>query len=505
MNSSLKNLNLSKKTGVIFGGILAIVIISAIMSSYSLYQASKSIDETEAFSKTIDKVFVVKKQVQALKSSIQAFVISGNLSYKEEYEKKSKELSETLSSTRNSAVFQEQIPPLLKQEFNEALGLFEQWQESIVKKQFQYAQNPYTYDSARIVEFSQKNQDIWHKINELFDKINAQSKELSSQNFATQKSMLWMAIISSIISTLLIAAACILSYVIISNSIVKPVKDIIANFVQMSKFDLTLQTMKVETQDEIGQLTESFNSLLESFKAIIGSVKNTTGQMAAASEEMSSTMQGIMQTMNAQNEASSQIAIAVQDSSKQSQEVNDLSISSQRNVTEMSDRAGEAVSSMNQLKENSDRIVSVLSVINDIADQVNLLALNAAIEAARAGDAGRGFAVVAEEVKKLANSVSKSTNEVQEEINNLQANVSKTGDSLSGITSSLETVHEESSKVTMAIEHQSSAIEEISASVDNFSQQVTTLSHALEEMEEVSQSIANEASGLDNEVAQFKV
>ncbi len=505
MNSSLKNLNLSKKTGVIFGGILTIVIISAIMSSFSLYQASKSIDETEEFNQTISQILDVKKQVQTLRADIQRFVISGNLSYKEDYERRQKELVQQIDKTHSSDIFQTALPHELKKDFDESLALFKKWQNNIVEKQFKYAQNPYTYDSARVLEISQQNTQNWREIDNIFEKINTQSKELSSQNFATQKSMLWMAIISSIISTLLIAAACILSYVIISNSIVEPVKGIIGNFVQMSKFDLTLQTMKVETQDEIGQLTESFNSLLESFKAIIGSVKNTTGQMAAASEEMSSTMQGIMQTMNAQNEASSQIAIAVQDSSKQSQEVNDLSISSQRNVTEMSDRAGEAVSSMNQLKENSDRIVSVLSVINDIADQVNLLALNAAIEAARAGDAGRGFAVVAEEVKKLANSVSKSTNEVQEEINNLQANVSKTGDSLSGITSSLETVHEESSKVTMAIEHQSSAIEEISASVDNFSQQVTTLSHALEEMEEVSQSIANEASGLDNEVAQFKV
>ncbi len=500
----MKNVNLTLKTASIFGVILFIVIASSFATIYSIFSTESSIEDTSKLNLSVEELLKLQDEALSIRKNALEFIISGDLGYEKLYHEAEDKFEIELKKLLSSMQYKESTPQELKLPFESAMNMFNTWQKEIVRKQFKYAQNPYTFDMARVLETSQENQKYWEEINRLFMQIEIDAIKLVEGKVNEQKTSLLNMKIVSIVAGLLVVTACIASFIIINKTIIEPVKGIIHKFVVMSDYDLSMDKMKIESGDEIGKLSEAFNVLLERFQTIINSVKSTTGQMATASEEMSSTMKGIMGTMESQSEASSQIAIAIQDSSQQSQEVNSLSISSQRNVVAMSERASDAEKSMQMLKDNSDRIVSVLGVINDIADQVNLLALNAAIEAARAGDAGRGFAVVAEEVKKLAENVSKSTNEVQEEISGLGANVKKTSEALQGITNSLQTVHEESSKVTSSIEHQSSAIEEISSSVDSFSQQVTTLSHALKEMEEVSHSIANEASKLDDEVAQFK-
>ncbi len=69
---------------------------------------------------------------------------------------------------------------------------------------------------------------------------------------------------------------------------------------------------------------------------------------------------------------------------------------------------------------SAEAIAKSSEMIDSIAEQTNLLALNAAIEAARAGEAGKGFAVVAEEIRKLAEDSSKFTAEIGDVIEQLK-------------------------------------------------------------------------------------
>ncbi|MDB4906039.1 MAG: methyl-accepting chemotaxis protein [Gemmatimonadetes bacterium] len=72
------------------------------------------------------------------------------------------------------------------------------------------------------------------------------------------------------------------------------------------------------------------------------------------------------------------------------------------------------------LAEQAQSIGDIIAAVTDIAEQTNLLALNAAVEAARAGEQGRGFAVVAAEIKNLAEQSKKSTVQVRTILGDIQ-------------------------------------------------------------------------------------
>ena len=78
-----------------------------------------------------------------------------------------------------------------------------------------------------------------------------------------------------------------------------------------------------------------------------------------------------------------------------------------------------------RLGESSQEIGDIVSLINDIADQTNILALNAAIQASMAGDAGRGFAVVADEVQRLAERSSAATKQIEALVKTIQSDTNE--------------------------------------------------------------------------------
>jgi len=243
----------------------------------------------------------------------------------------------------------------------------------------------------------------------------------------------------------------------VSSRISTPIKKLTYLLKKAETGDLTVKS-NIKSNDEVGQLSNAFNSMIGNTKKLIINAKETSNQVLLTSKEvvdMSQTVQNI----------ASQIAFAISelakgaveqatlasdgnyktasivagldkvvsdiygveklvDTSKISLEIGSKSVMNQKSQMDESKIVKKnVVTAVIDLSNKSKEIESILQFIASISKQTNLLALNAAIEAARAGEAGRGFSVVADEIRKLAEQTSNSVTKIDGIVKDVQMGV----------------------------------------------------------------------------------
>ena len=331
-----------------------------------------------------------------------------------------------------------------------------------------------------------------------FDKILEGSRELRNVNLA-------IGFGSVLLLTLVV-------WLITTRIVVRPlrkVSDILQDIAQ-GEGDLT-QRIPVTTKDEIGVLSEGFNTFVEKLQHLIrgladqavsieGSAANLvtiagdlstsaaegsgkSGEVASATEEMSASISMVAATMEQAAGNTGMVATTAEQLTATIHEIAQHSDSARETTRSAVDHTAATMERMTRLNEAAAAIGNVSETITDISEQTNLLALNATIEAARAGEAGKGFAVVANEIKVLATQTAEATQDIKSRVDGIQSVTQETVKEIEQVSSVIQDVNDTVGTIATAVEEQSAATSEIA---DNISQASTGINQVTRNLSESS-------------------
>ncbi|MGL5304601.1 MAG: methyl-accepting chemotaxis protein [Aeromonas veronii] len=308
--------------------------------------------------------------------------------------------------------------------------------------------------------------------------------------------------------------------------------------------DLT-QRIKIDANDEVGQLANSFNRFVGSQHQLIGNIRQLANELNADAERSLVTNQAAVDELQRQQQEVTMVATAVtemasatmeiagnaentaaaaQQSAQSSEQGKMLVNKTRQSINGLAEEVGQATEVIGELSRHAQAITSILSTIQGIAEQTNLLALNAAIEAARAGEQGRGFAVVADEVRVLSRRTQDSTQQIQSTIETLQqttaraVNLMQTSQGLADnsvqdadqavraleeITSAISLISDMAGQIATAAEEQTQVTGEITqntTAIKDVSDEITA--SAMRDLDQA-HSLKGRAADLNQQVSTF--
>lgn len=348
-------------------------------------------------------------------------------------------------------------------------------------------------------------------------------------------------------------------------SLTKPILELNRTAQQLAAGDLDVN-LQITSEDEIGELAESFQKTVSRLKEYIVYIDETAEVLAQIadgklsihlkndyvgefqkiktallniSDSMNQVMIGINESSERVSIGASELATASQvlaeGAQTQAASIEQLSITTNtvtdqvensRNEAEASAKATaqaavmieqnqekmkQMMNAMDKIHQTSQQVVGIIQTIEDIASQTNLLSLNASIEAARAGEAGKGFAVVADEIGKLALESSKAANTTKELIEISMEEINKGNtiavgamDSLKESVSTVGHVNEMIQETAENAAVQAENMKQLRAGIEQITHGIQDNSAASEETSATSEELASQAEILNKMVQKFE-
>jgi len=367
------------------------------------------------------------------------------------------------------------------------------------------------------------------------DSLLVQSERLSARATRT----LWATL------GLIFAAAAAMA-ALLPRSVVRPVRSLSASALRIADGDLTPE-VKVETQDEIGILAESFRRMVGRLRELVSTLQSASGELKAAAAHLA-------ENTRAQNAVLERQASGVAETSATTRELEQTSsvaASRAAAVLEVAQRAaemsvrGQASAERSEaelrhiqgtvqgligrsaaLLEQARQVGDVVETVSDLAAQSHVLSLNASIEAVRAGEAGKSFAVVAQEVRSLAQQSGEGAQRIARTIQGIQAAVEESrtateqgsqgmagsieeirasGASLREIGAIVQETSQAATQIAAAVQQQSTGIGQIAAAMRDLDQGMEETVGQVRSLDQSARLVADTAAKIAEVAAQFRV
>ena len=342
---------------------------------------------------------------------------------------------------------------------------------------------------------------------------DALAAALAQTSAATHETQLLILVLAGMAAAISLGVAWLTTH-----SILRPLRHVVKIARRVANGDLT-SDIRIETQDETGQMMEALRHMNDSLQRIVLDVRGSTEAMTAASGHIASgnldlSVRTELQAASLGNTAGSMRALTgtVQQNADNARQANMLAAQASTVAARGGSVVAQVVDTMGSITTSSQRIVDIIGVIDGIAFQTNILALNAAVEAARAGEQGRGFAVVAAEVRSLAQRSAAAAKEIKVLIGDSSAKVregsllvEQAGSTMRDVVDSVRRVTDIMAEISAASLEQSAGIAQVSRNVVDMDLATQENAALVEEAAAAAASMQEQAAQLARAVGIFKL
>lgn len=280
----------------------------------------------------------------------------------------------------------------------------------------------------------------------------------------------------------------------------------------MAKTFNDLRTQTVKSVEAYNQAQESLGSLIAQTQVAVTSIAEASTEVMTGNDDLAQRTEEQAASLEETASSMEQMTSTVKQNADNARQANQLAMQARESAEKGGQVVSNAVSTMAEINAASKRIADIITVIDEIAFQTNLLALNAAVEAARVGEQGRGFAVVAAEVRNLAGRSATAAKEikglVQDSVQKVQEGsnlVNMSGNQLEEIVTSVKKVADIIAEISAAAQEQSQGIEQVNKAIIQMDQITQQNAALVEEASAASQSMNQQAEGLQVVIEGFQI